>query len=114
MPGYPTKTIILAESDLPEPVVIRGYRCSDGRALRFYYNHNADSLPSPPYNETLLSELGDVAVTLMPMKSGAHKGGYLLFSGAGQWVIFFTDDAGVVGTLRIDAEPWCGQESCHS
>jgi len=54
-PGFPTKMIIRAEHDLALPVVMRGYRCSDGKPLRFQFTYGGDTLPTPRTRTTRCS-----------------------------------------------------------
>lgn len=100
--GYPTKMIIHAEVDQTQPLVLHGYRCTDGRTLRFSYDQ--DALPAqPPYTEHQLQTLGDVAETLKPIRApyGDHLG-YALFSSSGQWLITVTEGSTTLGMLRVD------------
>ena len=110
--GYPTKMIIHVVHDVPQPVVLRGYRCTDGRVLRFNYTRDPSTLPTPPYTAQQLQELGDLVATLRPVPAGADTGGYALFSSAGQWLVTLARSGTIVGVLRIDVEPWCGRLLC--
>jgi len=106
--------IIHAVHDSPQPVVLRGYRCIDGRILPFNYTRDPSTLPTPPYTAQQLQELGDPVATLKPMPAGADALGYALFSDAGQWLVTLAQGGTIVGVLRIDVEPWCGRLICES
>ncbi len=102
-PGFPTKVIIRAEHDLAQPVVMRGYRCSDGKPLRFHFSYGGDTLPTPPFSDHQMQEvLGHTDAALHPMTAGADLGGYALFSSQGQWAITLERSGTVLGLVRID------------
>lgn len=102
-PGFPTKMIVYAEHDLAQPVVTRGYRCSDGKPLRFQFTYGGDTLPTPPYTDHQMQQvLGHTDAALHPMTAGGDMGGYALFSSAGQWAITLEQGKTVLGLVRID------------
>jgi hypothetical protein len=102
-PGFPTKMIIRAEHDLAQPVVMRGYRCSDGKPLRFQFTYGGDTLPTPPYTDHQMQQvLGHTAAALHPMTAGGDMGGYALFSSEGQWAITLERSGTVLGLVRIN------------
>ncbi len=87
-PGDPTKMIIHAEHALAQPVVMRGYRCSDGKPLRFQFTYGGDTLPTPPYSVHQMQDVfGHTDAALHPMTAGGDMGGYALFSSTGRWAI---------------------------
>jgi len=87
-PGFPTKMILDAEHDLAQPVEMRGYRCSDGKPLRFQFTYGGDTLPNPPYSVHQMQDaFGHTDAALHPMTAGGDMGGYALFSSAGRWAI---------------------------
>ncbi len=87
VPGVPTKIPIEPKTLLQSSVSLRGWRCSDGKPLRFWYKAGLPFAPIP--NAAALEKSGDVLATLEP--SGSRDGvpvgytGYLLFTSSGKW-----------------------------
>ena len=102
--GFPVKMIIHAVNPQPQPLVLRGYRCSDGLALRFRYGPGATNQdgPLPP---SALEALGVEAQTLQPVGEGGDHTGYVLPTSSGEWLIILTRGGKALGTLRLDVEP---------
>jgi hypothetical protein len=95
--------IIRAEHDLTQTVGMRGYRCSDGRPLRFQFTDGSYTLPTPPFSDYQMQQvLGQTDVALHPTTPGGDHSGYALFSSQGQWAITLERSGTVVGLVRID------------
>ncbi len=96
-PGYPTKMIVYQVTDESRSIYLRGWRCSDGRVLRLWYDEGDPQLMgTPPYSEAKLMRLGEVAATIPPGT------GYALFSSPGVWVLAVSNRTHFLGSLRID------------
>jgi hypothetical protein len=127
--GYPTGSVVGANgaTDLSR-VVLRGWRCSDGRLLRFwFYFHKGDegadaTQESPfanhhgPVSSSALASTGTftLIVRLRSLLDGSLCGGaythpascfmqgYLMFSSPGKWVIQAQDGKKILGTAVFD------------
>jgi len=99
-PGFVTKMIIHPVQDQPQTIVLTGQRCSDRRPLRFWYGRN-ELPPDPPLSEEQLQSLGDLAQSLPPTTANADHGGYVLFSGPGQWEITVRQGGTNIGVLLV-------------
>ncbi len=106
-PGYPTKTVIEPNSHghLPQ-VVLRGWRCSDGRLLRFWF---ADAALLPfthePAGSARLASTGSKRLTLgLARLRRQHfvSVGYFMFSSPGKWVVEARKGSRVLGTAVFD------------
>lgn len=101
-PGVPTKVPIAVEKPLERNVTLKGWRCSDGRPLRFWYERGG--LPFPVQyarddagNLTMVPDVraietaGDPIATLEAPRfpgSGINAyGGYFLFTTPGKWKV---------------------------
>jgi hypothetical protein len=83
-------------------VVLRGWRCSDGRPLRFWFSDA--QLPFRGHGtEEQLASTGSKRLTLriarLRLLSHAFAVGYVLFSSPGKWVVEAQDSGRVVGTV---------------
>lgn len=99
-PGFITKMIIRLIRDQPQTIVLTGQRCSDRRPLRFWYGRKVLP-PDPPLSEEQLQSLGDLAQDLPPATANADHGGYVLFSGPGQWEITVSQGGTNIGVLLV-------------
>jgi len=103
-PGFPTKMIVYQVTNESRTIYLRGWRCSDGRVLRLWYDEGDPQLMgTPPYSEAKLMRLGEVAATIPPGT------GYALFSSPGAWVLAVSDRTHLLGSLRIDVSI-CGDD----
>ena len=88
--GYPTKLLIAAKPHgRTRRVVLRGWRCSDRRPLRFWYR-NAYLPFTGQVSESVLASTGDlgVKVRLRDMRRQRWQmTGYLMFSSPGMWIV---------------------------
>lgn len=95
--GVPTKVPIKPRVNLAKPVILAGERCSDGRALRFWYRGD---LPwKPPVSPSTLSSTGDVKAVLAPVPLSDPSNptaytGYFFFTSAGRWLITVSQSDG--------------------
>lgn len=100
-PGYPTKVLIHAFRAQRGPISLRGFRCSDGRPLRFWYERG--SLPEqPPMTTQEMQSAGDAVATLEPIPKGTDHTGYMLFSSPGEWVIRVSAEGSSLGHLVVN------------
>lgn len=94
--------ILHADHDLAQLAVMRGYRCSDGKPLRFQFTDGDDALPTPPFSEHQMQNvLRHTDAALHPMTAGADHGGYALFSSTGRWAITLERGGTVLGLIQI-------------
>ena len=100
-PGTPTKVPIVVEKPLERNVTLKGWRCSDGRPLRFWYERSG--LPFPvqyAYDAAgnlmmvpdvrAMETAGDPIATLEahgPASGINGYGGYFLFTTPGKWKV---------------------------
>lgn len=85
-------------------VVLRGWRCSDGRRLRFWFSN---ALPFEGRGSVKqLTTVGSKHLTLwIPRLRRLHHAyavGYLLFSSPGKWVVEARGGEHVLGTALFD------------
>jgi hypothetical protein len=80
--------------------MLSGFRCGDGRSLRFWYGHQ-DLPPPPPLTQQQLQDLGDLGPTLPPASAGVDHTGYVSFSGPGQWEITLAQSGVRLGVLAV-------------
>src|SRR5205814_1762472 len=83
--------VILVRRPLRAPVTLRGRRCSDGKALRFWYRAEAGEPPGAGSSSQLEQE-GDLVAQLHagepPITQPAlGYPGYMLFSAPGKWKV---------------------------
>jgi len=129
--GYPTGSVIGANKSAGlSRVVLRGWRCSDGRLLRFwFYLHKTTEFspeeaareePFPnhhgPVSAAALASTGTFTVTvrLRSLLDGSFCGGrythpancvmqgVLMFSSPGKWVVQAQTGSKIVGTAVFD------------
>lgn len=100
--GYPTKMLIHTERAQTSAIVLRGYRCADGRVLRFSYSAEPE-LPTPPFTQQQMeAKLGHPVAHLPPLPADNEHHGYALFSGIGEWLLILDRGSTTVGVVRID------------
>ncbi len=85
-PGSPTKVPIAVEKPLEYNVTLKGWRCSDGRTLRFWYERRG-AWPFPSPDVRALETAGDPVATLEASPGTNAYGGYFLFTSPGKWKI---------------------------
>jgi len=92
-PGSIQKVLILHIASSGE-VHVRGARCSDGKALRFWYKSPAPftsrDASSTPFPVSVLESTGDEVLTLPPTEVGLSlptRMGYMFFTTPGLWRI---------------------------
>ena|GEM_PF-3936775 len=82
--GYPYKVGITRHDMSQRTIVVRGWRCADGRPLHFFYRDlRYFPLPKPPLTTRQLQRLGDSAARLPwyqapPGQSALGYSGYML------------------------------------
>jgi hypothetical protein len=103
-PGYPTKTIVMAQRRIQRPVVIRGWNCTSGSPLRFWYRIQG-GLPfvRVPTTVANLRRTGSLSVTLGPWPARAMWGGYFMFWRSGLWKVVAYQDGRKIGTAIVRA-----------
>jgi hypothetical protein len=86
--GYPTKVLLWTKRHRPvtTPFVVRGWSCSDGKRLRFWYRRSGVPFAHLPVTQQELERTGDLAPALSNRGYGEFRG-YMLFSHAGRWKI---------------------------
>jgi hypothetical protein len=93
-PGTIQKVLIL-HIESSGDVHVRGARCTDGKALRFWYKSPAPftsrDASSTPFPISVLESTGDEVLTLPPTEAGAGllptRMGYMFFTTPGLWRI---------------------------
>ena len=101
MSGSPTKTIVMAQGRLVKPVVLRGWSCSSGSPLRFWYR---EGLPFAqlPVTAAALRRTGSFSPKFGPWPARrAMRGGYLMFWTTGLWKVVAYQDGRQVGTAIL-------------
>jgi hypothetical protein len=98
--------VIYAPHRLPRPLTLRGFRCSDGLPLRFWFFDASDPPGLPrPAPASLLRRKGDLIATLWPYApiTAPIRGyaGEVLFSGPGLWKILVRDGRRLVGSIVV-------------
>jgi hypothetical protein len=87
-------------------VILRGWRCSDGRPLRFWFSPRNPQLPfSGRGSVEQLASTGSKRLTLrLAYLRWQHFDtvGYVLFSSPGKWVIEARSPSRVLGTVLFD------------
>ena len=84
--------------------VLRGWRCSDGRRLRFWFS----SRQLPWQGRGTAEQLATTGSARLTVRLAALRrlrsdtGGYVLFSSPGKWVIEASGEGHVVGTALFD------------
>jgi hypothetical protein len=76
------------EKSLEANVTLKGWRCSDGHPLRFWYEKGKQ--PDPVWNPKALETAGDRVATLVAhgANSGINAyGGYFLFTTPEKWKV---------------------------
>lgn len=84
----PSKVVIRPEKPLVTAVTLRGWRCSDGHPLRFWYR-TTGGYPSV-VDARAMETVGDLAATLEPAGHDSipiDYGGYMLFTTPGKWKV---------------------------
>ncbi len=116
--GEPFKTIVLVAQAMESDVTLTGARCSDGQALRFWFNKGGTGAiwrtdpGGTPIPEDVLAAAGDlraVVPQLDPVASGSIAYvGYLLFPTAGAYRIegFAGDRKIGEATIVVSADPF--------
>jgi hypothetical protein len=100
---YPRKVLIFLREPLTAPVTLRGWRCSDGKPLRFWYRGGPVPLPSNPASAKNMATAGDLVskleATEPPIVSPTlGYPGYILFSAPGRWIVIVEQDGEAVGS----------------
>jgi len=100
---YPTKVLIFVRRPLRAPITLRGRRCSDGRALRFWYRAD-DGEPPGAGSSSQLEQAGDLVAQLHPgeppiTQPALGYPGYVLFSAPGRWKVSARQNGRLVGTV---------------
>ena len=94
--GYPTKVVIHAT----DSVSLYGRRCSNGRALRFWYREGSPPLGELPASTAKLETTGDLVAQLgADATPNESHGGYILFPSPGDYALM----AGLGGRLQLEA-----------
>jgi len=100
--GYPTKVLIGVTKDYSEAIRLTGSRCSDGRALRFWYEERRE-FPGPlPKTEEQMQAVGEETAQLSPAPVGDGHAGYIMFSSKGRWQVTVTQGGIEVGVLLVE------------
>lgn len=82
--GTVTKVLLLPTKVPARGITIRGWRCLDGRSLRFAYQ--GEVLPRPPLTVDQLERLGTSPAHLPDcLYRSCGFTGYMLFTGLGKW-----------------------------
>jgi len=98
--GSPTKTIVMAQSRLARPVVLRGWNCASGSPLRFWYR---EGLPFThlPVTPAELRRTGSLSPTFGPWPVRGMRGGYFMFWTTGLWKIVAYRDGRAIGAAVV-------------
>jgi hypothetical protein len=86
-PGSPTKVPITLGKPLEADVTLKGWRCSDGHPLRFWYPRGNQAYPV--WDPNALETAGERVVTFQALGTSAASafGGYILFTSPGKWKV---------------------------
>jgi hypothetical protein len=107
-PGYPLKVLIGSARPPRTPVTIRGWRCSDGTPLRFWYGGTEAALglrlSGRRYPAAVLERAGRADAYLKPSSSqpgGREWPGYFLFPTAGRYEVKLYAGSSLLDTAVI-------------
>jgi len=105
MQGYATKVLIAAKPHARRRrVVLRGWRCSDRRPVRFWYR-NAYLPFSGQVSDSVLASTGDLGLKVRLRDMRRHRWqmtGYLMFSSPGMWIVKAYVGSRAVGAVVFD------------
>lgn len=113
IPGYPTKIVTFVLKRVRKSLTLRGWRCTDGKPLRFWYGDPKRPNPWPPWEDTAfpltqqqLETLGSLTANLPPTPGPTKAtrygyGGYILFSSEGDWKIQLRQGSRLVGAFLM-------------
>jgi hypothetical protein len=105
--GYPYKVGITRHDMSQWTIVVRGWRCADGRPLHLFYRDlRYWSLPRPPLTTAQLQRIGETAARLHwyqapEGQSALGYSGYMLFWAHGDWKLQALEADRVVGQLVL-------------
>jgi hypothetical protein len=108
--GYPTRVMLFPTRGWSGDLVLRGSRCSDGRALRFWYQDAKP--PSTPLSQKELRRVGTAAGRLpppprpLPAVGNWAYSGYMLFSDYGRWRLRAYVKQRLVGAVVVAVTPF--------
>lgn len=100
--GRPTKMIIHAALAQTVAITLSGFRCSDGRPLRFAYNGQLAVASETPLSSKQFASYGSDREKLPPAPVGTDHTGYVLLSAAGQWLIELRSSTTELGSVLLD------------
>lgn len=80
---------------------LRGWRCGDGRRLRFWYRE--EEFPSSAIGK--LEGFGDLVASFPPSRRPGERGGYFLFTSAGQWRVEVQLGDRLLGSVVLQVRP---------
>jgi hypothetical protein len=82
-------------------LALQGWRCPDGKPLRFWYR---EGLPftEVPVSRKALETTGDLVAPLEPHNRSIDYTGYMLFTSTGTWDVAVLSGARAIGHVVID------------
>lgn len=101
IPGYPTKVLLHLTEGLESPLSLQGWRCPNGRPLRFWYR---EGLPftDVPVSRRALETTGDLIAPLEPYTRSVDYTGYMLFTSRGTWDVAVLSHGRAIGHVVIE------------
>jgi hypothetical protein len=104
-PGYPTKTIVVAQRAIEGRVTLRGWDCASGNRLRFWYREGSPFLHLP-VTAAALRRTGSLTATwTSPWRKKAMTGLYLMFWHEGLWKLTVYHRRHKLGSAIVQALP---------
>ncbi len=101
--------VLLLQVESAPALTLRGFSCSDGRPLRFWYRDGSPSVVGPastPIPNGVLEMIGDETVvfeafTLRSPENPLGHPGYMLFTSAGDWRLEVRGGDTLLGSVVI-------------
>ena len=100
--GHPTKAIVMAQRAIKRRFTLRGWDCSSGDRLRFWYR-NGLPFVRVPVTTAALRRTGSLSATFGPWQARAMRGGYLMFWHQGLWKIAIYEGGRKLGVAIVRA-----------
>jgi len=89
---------------LESPLSLQGWRCPDGKPLRFWYR---EGLPfaEVPVSRKALETTGDLIAPLEPHDRSIDYTGYMLLTSTGTWDVAVFSNGRAIGHVVIEVVP---------
>jgi hypothetical protein len=101
-PGYPTKVVLQLKPHRPlrTRLLLRGWSCSTGKRLRFWYERDRLPFTRLPATTEQLERTGSL-VQVLPADRAVGFHGYMLFTRSGKWKITVASPSARLGSVVV-------------